>query len=64
MTASLSFLAAEAVSAYIDACGRLVAPNLDGLISTEAANYRAWRTDGYDWATVRAALADAWTARA
>lgn len=62
MNADLATLAADAVSAYIDACGNLVTPTLDSLISTEAANYGAWRADGYAWIDVHAALVTAWAA--
>lgn len=63
MTTDLATLAAEAVSAYIDACGKLMLPTEDGLLATEAANWRIWRVDGYAWADVREALKAAWAAR-
>ena len=43
----------------IDACGTLYKPTLEGLIATEAANWRTWLADGYEWPAVKAALAAA-----
>lgn len=59
---ALPDLASTALIAYLDACGRLIVPSRDGFISTEAANWAAWRMMGFEWPSVRLALAAAWSA--
>ncbi len=62
--ATIASLCTNAVAAYIDACGSYMEPSLNGLLETEAANWRTWRADGYDWPAVRAGLTAAWVERA
>jgi hypothetical protein len=63
-TDTLASLCTNAVAAYIDACGPAFEASLDGLLATEAANWRTWRADGFDWPAVRASLTAAWAERA
>jgi hypothetical protein len=56
-------LCANAVDAYLDACGPHGDSSLDGLLATEAANWRVWRADGHHWDDVRDALRSAWLVR-
>lgn len=62
-TDTLASLCVNAVAAYIDACGPAFEASIEGLIATEAANWRTWRADGYDWPAVRAGLTAAWADR-
>ena len=64
MNTDLATLAAASVSAYLAECGTLITPTLAGLLAVEAANAYTWAADGYSGAEVKAALIDAWTARA
>jgi len=63
-TIRLTNLCTNAVQAYMDARRDRGAPSCGGLISAEAANWRAWLADGFEWATVREALIKAWIANA